>query len=147
MVAACGRNVLPAFIAEADVLSLDSRGLELWQVTAAVARPPPNQDVGSQPLNASTDHRLFMCGETMKPQWRPIVCPSMLATWFHRLVWPILRDQRGVMAADYAVLLALACTSLVVAAFHIGDTVSHSIGRIVDFISSEAELVRLGHYD
>lgn len=59
----------------------------------------------------------------------------------------LYHDQRGIMAAEYALMLALACGCLAVLSFHLGGSVSHSISHVAEIISGEVELIRRGHYD
>lgn len=55
-----------------------------------------------------------------------------------------LQDDRGVMAAEFALLLVLACGCMAILSFTIGDKVSTAITRAAQVISDEVTMIKRG---
>ncbi|MBV1687064.1 hypothetical protein KRR38_05090 [Novosphingobium sp. G106] len=55
-----------------------------------------------------------------------------------------LQDDRGVMAAEFALLLVLACGCMAILSFTIGDRVSRAIAQATQVISDEVTMIKRG---
>lgn len=55
-----------------------------------------------------------------------------------------LRDDRGVMAAEFALLLVLACGCMAILSFTVGNRVSKAITHASQIISDEVTLIKRG---
>lgn len=56
----------------------------------------------------------------------------------------LLRDERGALVAEYALLLLLACSCFAVLTFKLGDKVSAAIYHVAKTIGAEAALIGAG---